>query len=47
MSKEGRPIENIDAKSAIRKNAELASDWAYREEAIVYITWRSASEMSL
>ncbi len=35
MSKEGRPVERIDAKSAIRRNAELASDWAYHEEAIV------------
>ena len=35
MSKEGRIIEQVDAKSAIRKNAELASDWAYQEEAIV------------
>ena len=35
MSKEGRLIEQVDAKSAIRRNAELASDWAYREEAIV------------
>ena len=35
MSKEGIPIERIDAKSAIRRNAELASDWAYQEEAIV------------
>src|SRR5918996_880773 len=35
MSKEGRIIEQVDAKSAIRKNAELATDWAYQEEAIV------------
>ena len=35
MSKEGRLIEQVDAKSAIRRNAELASDWAYQEEAIV------------
>jgi len=35
MSKEGRPIEQVDAKSVIRKNAELASDWEYQEEAIV------------
>jgi hypothetical protein len=35
MSKEGRIIEQVDAKSAIRRNAELATDWAYQEEAIV------------
>jgi hypothetical protein len=33
MSKEGTPIENFDPKPEVRKNAENASDWVYREEA--------------
>src|SRR5215211_11143 len=33
MSKEGIEINNFDPKSEIRKNAENARDWEYREEA--------------
>jgi hypothetical protein len=33
MSKEGIPIHNFDPKPEIRKNAENARDWEYREEA--------------
>lgn len=33
MSKEGVPIENFDPKPEVRKNAENASDWEYKEEA--------------
>ena len=33
MSKEGIPIDNFDPKAEIRKNAENARDWEYREEA--------------
>ena len=31
--KEGVSIENFDPKPAIKKNAENARDWEYREEA--------------
>ena len=33
MSKEGIPIHNFDPKPEVRKNAENARDWEYREEA--------------
>jgi len=33
MSKEGIPINNYDPKPEIRKNAENARDWEYRDEA--------------
>jgi transposase-like protein len=33
MSKEGIPIDNFDPKPEIRKNAENARDWEYRDEA--------------
>ena len=34
MSKEGLLINNFDPKPEVRKNAENARDWEYREEAI-------------
>lgn len=34
MSKEGTPINYFDPKPEIRKNAENAKDWVYREEAL-------------
>jgi len=33
MSKEGVLIENFDPKPAVKKNAEIARDWEYSEEA--------------
>lgn len=33
MSKEGIPLEQFDPKPAIKKNAEIARDWEYSEEA--------------
>ena len=33
MSREGTPIESFDPKPAIKKNAEVAHDWEYSEEA--------------